>query len=125
MAFIKSINLPTGVQGEYWRVVSFKWERGLRELSAHFALFKDAAVAASGQPIIPIAAKLRLYGEAFDAYLSPAALAEADVDVVGQLYKAARDVCQAYVEGTPPTTDVQAHVVCDFGKGVFADAVDA
>ncbi|MES2692673.1 MAG: hypothetical protein V4773_04310 [Verrucomicrobiota bacterium] len=124
MAFIKSIALPTGVSGDYWRMVGFKWERGSREASAHFSLFKDAATAAAGQPLVPIAAKLRLYGDKFDDYLSPTALAAAEQDVVAQLYQAAKDTCEAYAEGEPPTTDPQAHVICDYGKGVFADAVE-
>lgn len=131
MALKKTIALPTGVSGTYFRLVGFRWDRDQREASAQFALFKDAATAATkgARPLVPIAAKLRLYREAFDAYLSPAALNAARKDVVAQLYQAARETSQAYEEraAVDPkrATDPRAHVISDFGKGVFADAQDA
>lgn len=122
MALIKSLSLPTGVTAEYFRIVAFNWDRSAREASAHFALYKDAATAASGQPLVPIAAKLRLYGAKFDEYLGPAALASSGDDVVAQLYTAAKETCEAYV--VDEVTNPLAHIICDQGRGVFADATD-
>jgi hypothetical protein len=122
MALEKTINLPSGVSGNYHRMVAFTWERGTRQASAHFALYKDAATAIAGEPLRPIVAKLRLSGEKFDEYLSAAALAAADGDVVAQLYLAARAVSAAYA--AEPATEMAAHMVSDFGRDVYADAED-
>lgn len=125
MALIKSVNLPSGVPAEYWRMVGLKWERTQRVASCHFDLYQDAATASTpgSQPLKERCAKLRIYGAAYDTYLSNAALAATERDVIGQIYYAATQICQAYAAGDPPETDPEAHVVCDFGKGVFADAV--
>ncbi len=120
MAFQKTLALPTGVSGDYFRITAFRWDRAAREASAQFALYKDAATAAAGQPLVPIIAKLRLSGPNFDAYLGPAALVAAEDDVLGQLYQAAKDACDAYAE--TPVVDATAQVICDFGAGVLADA---
>ena len=71
-------------------------------------LYLDAATAVSGSPLRPIVAKLRLSGDKFDLYLSNAALAASDNDVVAQLYLAAK------TEG----------VISDFGATLYADAAD-
>lgn len=126
MALIKNVDLPSGVTAGYWRMVGLKWERSDRVASCHFDLFKDAATAATpgSKPLRERCAKLRLYGAAYDAYLSNAALAATERDAIGQVYFAAVQICQAYAAGDPPETAAEAHVVCDFGKGVFADAVE-
>ena len=105
-------------------MVAFIWERESRHASAHFALFKDAATATSlgSQPLVPIAAKLRLSGEDFDEYLGPAALAAAANDVIGQLYTAARAI--SLERHTSGETRVEAHIASDFGHDLFWDAVD-
>lgn len=123
MALVKSVSLPSGITAEYFRIVAFRWDRNTREAAAAFALFKDAATAVSGQPVSPGVAKLKLYGDKFDEYLSLAALAAASSDVVSQLYTAAKAVSFAY--SISETTDPLAHVVCDMGKDIFADASDA
>ncbi|MCX6952734.1 MAG: hypothetical protein NTV51_11300 [Verrucomicrobia bacterium] len=121
MAFQKTLALPTGVSGDYFRITSFRWDRnGAREASAAFALFKDAATAVAGQPLVPIVAKLRLSGTGFDDYLSPSALAAAEGDVIAQLYLAAKDACDAYA--ADGEVNLEAQVICDYGAGVFADA---
>jgi hypothetical protein len=122
MALIKSIALPTGVTAEYFRLVGFRWDRNAREASAQFALYKDAATAAAGQPLVPVAAKLRLERLSFDEYLSPSALSAADDDVVAQLYNAAKDACDEFADNE--VMNPAAHVVSDLGQGVFADAQD-
>ena len=124
MALQKTLALPTGVSGDYFRMVAFAWDRGARKASAHFALYKDAATAAAGAPLVPIVAKLRLSEGQFDAYLAPAALAAAEADVVGQLYRAAKEVSVAYgEEPTEPQPGVEFR--SDYGRDLFADAVDA
>jgi hypothetical protein len=108
MAFQINISLASGVSGNYVRVSQFRWDRATKEASALFALYKDAANAATGQPLVPIVAKLRLHGAKFDTYLSPAALAESDNDAVAQLYVAAK----------------AEPVISDHGATIFADAID-
>lgn len=122
MALQKTIALPSGVSANYFRIVGFRWDRNAREASALFALFLNAATAVAGRPLVPIAVKLRLNDAGFDAYLSPAALAASEQDVVAQLYAAAREACEAYA--ADETSELGACIACDFGKGVFADAVD-
>lgn len=107
MAFQKTINLPSGDSGNYVRIAAFRWDRGVKEASALFSLYKSAASAASGsEPQRPIVAKLRLRGADFDKYLGNPAIKSADV--LAQLYAAAK------VE----------KVVSDFGNTLFADAQD-
>lgn len=108
MALQKTITLPNGVAGNYARITSFRWDRTSREASANIALFLDAETAVSGQALRPTVAKLRLHGAKFDAYLSPAALAASDNDVVAQLYVAAK----------------AEPVVSDFGATIYAEATD-
>tara|TARA_R110002050_G_scaffold186590_1_gene320923 strand:- start:160 stop:492 length:333 start_codon:yes stop_codon:yes gene_type:complete len=109
MALQKTINLPTGDSGDYLRITSVWWDRAVKQASAHLSLYKSAALASGGAPPqVPIFAKLRLTGAKFDEYLSPGVLAALEVDVVAQLYAAAK------VEP----------VVSDFGGAVLADATD-
>ncbi len=124
MAFQKTLALPTGVSGDYFRITAFRWDRAIKEASAQFALFKDAATAVAGQPLVPVVAKLRLSGAEFDAYLGPAALAAADSDVLAQLYQAAKDACDAYAEAEEPEVNPAHQFICDYGAGVLADATD-
>jgi len=107
MALQKTLTLPSGVSGNYSRLVTYRWDRATREAVALFALYLDASAAAAGkQPLTPWIAKLRLTGDKFDLYLSNAALE--DHDVIAQLYTAAK----------------AEPVVSDFGSDVFADAID-
>ncbi|MBI5689235.1 MAG: hypothetical protein HZC55_04000 [Verrucomicrobia bacterium] len=122
MAFQKNIALPTGVAGDYFRIAAFRWDRAAREASALFALYKDAATAAAGQPLQPMAAKLRLTGAQFDTYLGPGALAAAADDVLAQLYAAAREISEARHETGEPVAGAQ--IVSDHGSDLFWDATD-
>lgn len=122
MAFQKSISLPNGVTADYFRITTFSWDRNAREASAYFALFLNSQVAQSGQALVPIIAKLRLYGARFDEYLGTAALETSSNDVIAQLYAAARAACVIYE--TQGATDPEAIVICDYGKGIFANALN-
>lgn len=104
MAFQKTIDLPSGVSGNYIRVSAFRWDRAAREASVLFALYKDASTAAAGQPLRESVAKLRLEGAVFDTWLGNASLGNA----LEQIYMAARAV----------------PVISDFGAEIFAGAVD-
>ena len=107
MALQKTLTLPSGVAGNYSRLVTYRWDRSTREAVALFALYLDAAAAGSGkQPVTPWIAKLRLTGDKFDLYLSNTALE--DHDVIAQLYTAAK----------------AEPVASDFGDNVFSDATD-
>ncbi|MBI5771927.1 MAG: hypothetical protein HZA93_29410 [Verrucomicrobia bacterium] len=122
MAFQKNLALPTGVSADYFRLTSFRWDRSAREASALFSLFKDAATAAAGQPLVPVVAKLRLTAAEFDAFLGPTALAAAADDVVAQLYAAARETCEDRHETGEPTPG--AELISDHGPDLFWDADD-
>lgn len=107
MAFQKTLILPSGVSGNYSRISSFSWDRSVREASATFALYVDAAAASSGKAaLVPVIAKLRLSGAKFDQYLGNSTLV--GQDILGQLYLAAK----------------AEPVSCDFGDDVFTNAVD-
>lgn len=108
MALQKTISMPSGVSGNYIRLTSHHWSRASRESSAIFSLYLNAATAATSPPLVPVIAKLRLTGTAFDAWLSPAVLASADGDILAQLYAAAK----------------VGPVISDHGSSVFADADD-
>lgn len=95
MALQKTIALPNGAAGNYIRVGAYTWDRVTREASAHLLLYASAAYADSA-PKSPLCliAKVRLFGDKFDEYLSTAAL-DALVDagpdpVRDQLYAAAK-----------------------------------
>lgn len=121
MAFQKTLALPTGVSGDYFRMTAFRWDRTTKEASAQFALFLNEATAtAGGQPLVPVVAKLRLSGEGFDTYLGPDVLESSEGDVIAQLYTAAKASSDAYA--AEPEVDARAQVICDYGAGVFADA---
>jgi hypothetical protein len=107
MALQKTFTLPSGVSGNYIRLIANRWDRQAREAVGWFALYVDAAAAQSGkQPLTPFIAKLWLTGAKFDQYLSPAALEASDV--LAQFYVAAK---------AEPLS-------CDFGSAAFADAQD-
>ena len=107
MALQKSFTLPSGVSGNYIRLVAHRWDRAARESSAFFALYVDAAAAQSGKaPLTPWIAKLWLRGDKFDEYLSNAELSMPGI--LAQLYVAAK----------------AEPISCDFGGDAFADAVD-
>jgi len=107
MALQKTFTLPSGVSGNYIRLVTHRWDRAARECSALFALYVDAAAASSGKaPLTPWIAKLWLTGAQFDFYLSNSELESPGV--LAQLYVAAK---------AEPLS-------CDFGSDAFADALD-
>lgn len=107
MAFEKTFTLPSGVSGNYTRLVTYRWDRGAREAVALFALFVDASAAQSGKTALtPFIAKLRLNDAKFDQYLSNAVLETSDV--IAQLYVAAK----------------AEPVISDFGSDAFADATE-
>jgi hypothetical protein len=107
MAFQKTLTLPSGVSGNYSRLITYRWDRSVREAMALFALYIDANAAHSGkQALTPFIAKLRLTDAKFDQYLSNAVLENSDV--IAQLYTAAK----------------AEPVISDFGSDVFADAIN-
>ena len=107
MALQKTFTLPSGVSGNYIRLVTHRWDRAARESSALFALYVDAASAQSGKaPLTPWIAKLWLRGDKFDQYLSNAELTSPGI--LAQLYVA--------VKAEP--------ISCDFGSNAFADAAN-
>ena len=107
MALQKSFTLPSGISGNYIRLVAHRWDRAAKESSALFALYVDAAAALSGKaPLTPWIAKLWLRGDKFDEYLSNAELTSPGI--LAQLYVAAK----------------AEPISCDFGSDAFADAVD-
>lgn len=122
MAFQKSVTWR-GASANYFRISDFRWSRAAREASATFALYVSSTVAESSDPaLVPEVALLRLYADKFDEYLSPAALAAAEGDVVAQLYLAARHTAEA--AHTSQVTDHKAHIISDLGRDAFWDAVD-
>jgi hypothetical protein len=107
MALQKSFTLPSGISGNYIRLVAHRWDRAARESSALFALYVDAAAAQSGKaPLTPWIAKLWLRDAKFDQYLSNPELT--DPGILAQLYVAAK----------------AEPISCDFGSNALADAVD-
>lgn len=107
MAFEKTFTLPSGISGNYTRLVTCRWDRNTREAVALFALFVDAAAAQGGKTALtPFIAKLRLTDSKFDQYLSNAVLETSDV--LAQLYIAAK----------------AEPVISDFGTDAFADATE-
>jgi hypothetical protein len=107
MALQKTFTLPSGISGNYIRLVAHRWDRAARESSAFFALYVDAAAAQSGKaPLTPWIAKLWLRDAKFDQYLSNAELSTPGI--LAQLYVAAK---------AEPLS-------CDFGSDALADAVD-
>lgn len=107
MALQKTFTLPSGVSGNYIRLVTHRWDRSARECSALFALYVDSAAAQSGKaPLTPWIAKLWLRDAKFDQYLSNAELTSPGI--LAQLYVAAK----------------AEPISCDFGSDALADAVD-
>ena len=107
MALQKTFTLPSGISGNYIRLVAHRWDRAAKESSALFALYVDAAAAQSGKaPLTPWIAKLWLRGDKFDQYLSNEDLTSPGI--LAQLYVAAK----------------AEPISCDFGSDAFADAVD-
>jgi hypothetical protein len=107
MALQKTFTLPSGISGNYIRLVAHRWDRAARESSALFALYVDAAAAQSGKaPMTPWIAKLWLRDAKFDQYLSNAELSTPGI--LAQLYVAAK----------------AEPISCDFGSDALADAVD-
>lgn len=120
MAFEKTVDLPTGVSGSYFRLEAFNWDRKRRELSAHFSLYKDANMAATGEPLAPIVAKFRMLGDEFDAKFAAGAVAQSAEDILAIIYKEAQAASEARKQSG--VTNGNAYVVSDFGKDLFAAA---
>lgn len=91
MAIQKSITLSTGDTGEYHVITFVSLDIANKHVSAHFSLYKNAAVRANVgvTPQRAIIAKLRLSGSTFDKYLSGAAVSTSS-NHIRQLYLAAR-----------------------------------
>lgn len=106
MAFQKTVTLPSGVSGNYHRLITYRWDRSTRDAVALFAVYVDYNAAMAGkQPLTPFVAKLRLTGVKFDEYLANSVLE--NNDVIAQLYVAA--------EHEP--------VISDFGSDLYAEAI--
>jgi hypothetical protein len=107
MALQKTFTLPSGVSGNYVRLITHRWDRSARECAALFALYLDESAAQTGKAALsPWIAKLWLRGDKFDQYVGNTALETSDV--LAQLYVAAKAEL----------------ISCDFGSDAFADAVD-
>lgn len=119
MAFKKSVPLPTGVSGDYIRLTEFQLSLPRRYLSAEFALFKDQALATSGQPLLQIMGKLRVMNDYFDIYFAKEVLKKEDV--LAQIYRAARDASEDKAKFGD--TNPEFYFVSDFGKDFFANAL--
>jgi len=133
MAYNKRVQ-TRGVEASYFRLIAFRWDAQTREASALFSLYVDKAhsdrskpsvpAAERDRPLIDIAAKLRVSGDAFDQYLSPEALqqgaANVGSDIVAHLYAAAKDASKLKVDES--VTNPQLHIVSDFGHDLFATA---
>lgn len=52
MAITKSKTLPSGVSGNYWRILSILFDRQTLKATGTIGLFKDAAASAAGKPHI-------------------------------------------------------------------------
>lgn len=91
MALTKSITLPNGSTGAYLSMGLCRIDWAAKEASFHLHLYQDRAtkVSAPMSPLRPVAAKLRLTGAKFDAYLGYASLsAAASPNHVAQAYQA-------------------------------------
>lgn len=107
MALQKTITLPSGVSGNYVRLITYRWDRATREAVALFGLYVNAAAAETGKDTLtPFIAKLRLTGEKFDQYLGNADARAGNA--VGLLYAAAK----------------AEPVISDAGADVFSNAQD-
>jgi hypothetical protein len=76
MALQLTIELPSGAQGNYIKILEIERGIGRRYLCCHFYLYASKAKADENKPIWPTCiAKLRLEDAKYDKYLSTAALA--------------------------------------------------
>jgi len=131
MAFSKKLTVR-GAEGNYLRLVAYRWDANAREASAHFALFVDRGhserskpgTAHREQPLHELVAKVRIYGEAFERYLGTTSLADgaqsAGTDILAHIYAAAKDASIAARKTGKSDPDI--HVISDFGSDLFADA---
>jgi hypothetical protein len=133
MAFSKSIT-TRGTSGSYLRIVGLRWDPQAREASALFALYVNKAhsdaskptvpTAERQQPLVEIAAKLRLTGAAFDEYVGPDALASgashAGTDLLAHLYTAAKEASKERARTGKLNPELQ--VISDYGADLFAAA---
>lgn len=132
MAFAKKLT-ARGVDGSYIRPVAWRIDDNTQELSVLFALYVDRAHSDRCKPSVPqgqrdrplldVVAKLRVYGDRYEAAFGQAArvaAAQAGVDIDAMIYDAAKAACQD--RKRTGVEDPQAHVISDFGGDVFADA---
>jgi hypothetical protein len=107
MALQKTFKVPGGYEANYirWNYTEEN-NRLLRKATIWFALYRDRAAMDSGEPpIMPQAVHLRLEGEKYDQYLSPAALAAAKAngeDEIAIYYRAAKTEPVDMLKGSGP-----------------------
>lgn len=53
MAIQKTKTLPSGLSGNYWRILNINFDRTTLKAQGKIGLFKDAAASAAGKPHIP------------------------------------------------------------------------
>lgn len=123
MALTKTINLPSGITGNYHRVSSFRWDRNAKEASITFSLHLNSAAAELDRaPLLPLVAKFRITGDKFEEFLGNSVLTASQDDIITAIYKAAVLVCSAK-RANPNAPTVGAHLISDFGADLYADAV--
>lgn len=92
MPLTKPIETNTGDTGEHFEIMYFHWDAHKREVSAHFALYRNAAARAAGKlPQKTTIAKVRCHEAKFDLYFSLAALAKTGRNHVEQAYWVAQN----------------------------------
>jgi hypothetical protein len=123
MALQKSYTTPSGAVGNYHVIGSFRWEPDgeHRQASALIKLYVSKAAKDAGcAPLVPVIGKFRIFGAAFDSYLSRAALAASDNDIVAQLYVALKAASVAAEESGE--RDRSQFVASDCGPAFYHDA---
>lgn len=78
MAIQKTKVLPSGIEGNYWRLLNMNFNRQTMQATAIIALFKDKAASDAGKPNIG-------YEKTFQWTFSPSDLA-GNINVVAAIY---------------------------------------
>lgn len=101
-----------------------RWDPVAREFQCAVALYKDAATAADSTkaPLVAEFARFRLSGASFDARLSKAVIAAAEVDMIALVYASIKEVCEAAAEDE--ITNMAEYIKCDGGRAFYDDATD-
>jgi len=112
MALIKQIQMR-GVTASYFYLESLRFSKSAQEVSASFALCVDKAHRAKvkrgeSEPLTSRVATVRIIGEEFDNYFTPAGTASRNIEA---------GVFRAIREG-------KATIKMDAGAGFLRDAVD-